>query len=154
MENTYTIFIRNESGGGGSGSREANGNAPGKKKADGKKKDAFDSELVKILAQVWAVSAVVRQGVRAGADIVTRNTGNSYIRSVTNEAFSIAKVTMGSIMAGMINPVLGATYGLSSVVNIGFQDEQASWDRRWENENLYRLRERAGVSFNRSRRRI
>lgn len=157
--NTYTIFIRNErlKGGGGGGRaspREAGTAAPGHTATGGQQKENADFALDKALAKVWAASAFIRTGIRAGIGLIGRNMGNSYVRDVTNAAFDIGKIAAGTVVAGMIKPWMAGAYLGGVAIDLLVQAEQANFDRRWENENLTRLRERAGVSFNRSRKRI
>lgn len=92
--------------------------------------------------------------------LVGRNMGNSLVQEKINYGMSVATQVLSS--AGMFglglatgNPIMmvaGVASGINSIINYAKENEQFNYDRGMENVSRQLLMERAGPSFNRSRR--
>lgn len=90
---------------------------------------------------------------------VGRNTSNSLLQEKINYGMSVAGQTLSSVGtfalgAALGNPfmmIAGVTSGINSIINYAKQQEQYNYDKMWESRELVYARERASMSYNRSR---
>lgn len=88
-----------------------------------------------------------------------RNTGNSLVQEKINYGMQLAgqigsSVGMFGLGAALGNPLMmiaGVTSGINTLINYAQQREQFNYERTWESRELVYARERAGMSYNRSR---
>ena len=106
-----------------------------------------------------AATSVAKNIFQWQIGLVGRNTGNSLVQEKINYGMQIAGQIGSS--AGMFglglalgNPLMmlaGVTSGINSLISYVQEREQFNYDRTWESRELVYARERAGMSYNRSR---
>lgn len=150
-DNTYKVIFEDKTSGGsevGGGSAQQ---TTGQSK--GGAADKSKNTLAKTVAKVWSASALVRTGIEATEQIITRNMGNSQVAAKIGAVNSLVTQGIGIGLAFAIGgPVAGGLAIASVGLSYARQAEQFNYDRRWEGYGLQMTYERAGPSFNRSRR--
>lgn len=175
---TWTLLVKVEGAEGGgksnSGAKMAEKKSAGseggsKKTAGGDKSDASDMgwlgeayssyKKIKGFAPVASAIVVSKQLFQWGMNVVFRNRGNSVAQQKFNTAMSFVSKGVaigGSLAAGIatLNPLLiagGVTSAITTAIGLAEEREQYNYERNWESMSLRYARERAGVSYNRSR---
>lgn len=162
---TYEIIIRQ--GGSGGGNASGNGMAPTSGGAQGANTDdkgglqaAYESyKAIKGFAPVAAAVAVGKQIATWQVSVANRNSGNSLMQRKVDIGMQLATQVLtsgGMVLGGLItgNPLLvfgGVTSAIMTGLNYSKEQEQVNYERRWEDMALVYARERAGISYNRSR---
>ena len=163
-EVTYRIILENATGGGGSYSGIALGGGVGGEDGNpsdmGWLKRTYNTvEAIKGFAPVAAVGAIGKQLFSWQLDIVYRNNGNALMKQKIDAGFQLAgqaAAAGGLFVAGIAtaNPLLllgAATSAITTAIGYGREYEQYNYERRWEGIGLAYARERAGMSYNKSR---
>ena len=162
---TYEIVIRQ--GGSGGGHASGNGMAPTSGGAQGANTDdkgglqaAYGRyKAIKGFAPVAAAAAVGKQIATWQGSVANRNSGNSLMQRKVDIGMQLATQVLtsgGMVLGGLItgNPLLvfgGVTSAIMTGLNYAKEQEQVNYERRWEDMALVYARERAGISYNRSR---
>lgn len=150
--NSYELIIRNAESGNGAGGASATA-ATGQTIGGGA--DKAKNTLVRTVAQVWSATSLIRTGVEATEQIITRNMGNSQAVAKIGAINSLVTKGVGIGLAFAVGrPLAGGLAIASEGISYGRQVEQYNYDKRWEQVSLQRTFERAGPSFNRSRTRF
>lgn len=116
-------------------------------------------QAIKGFAPVAAVASVGKQIAMWQVSVANRNSGNSLMQRKIDVGMQLATQTLaagGMILGGLItgNPLLvlgGVTSAVTTGLNYAKEQEQVNYERSWENMSLVYARERAGMSYNRSR---
>lgn len=168
---SYEIIIREVSGGNGTGSGASSGNgssAPSNSGGSGKGtpsdtgwlNDIYGAyKAIKGFAPVAAATSVAKHIFQWQVGLVGRNTGNSLVQEKINYGMQLAgqigsSVGVFGLGAALGNPLMmiaGMTSGINTLINYAQQREQFNYERTWESRELVYARERAGMSYNRSR---
>lgn len=169
---SYEILIREvSSGGNGTGSGASSGSgssAPSNSGGSGKGtpsdtgwlNDIYGAyKTIKGFAPIAAATSVAKNIFQWQIGLVGRNTGNSLVQEKINYGMQIAgqigsSVGMFGLGAALGNPLMmiaGVTSGINSLISYVQEREQFNYDRTWESRELVYARERAGMSYNRSR---
>lgn len=168
---SYEIIIREVSGGNGTGSGASSGNgssAPSNSGGSGKGTPSDTGWLNDIygaykaitgFAPVAAATSVAKHIFQWQVGLVGRNTGNSLVQEKINYGMQLAgqigsSVGVFGLGAALGNPLMmiaGVTSGINTLINYAQQREQFNYERTWESRELVYARERAGMSYNRSR---
>ena len=175
---TYELIVKVEGAEGGgksnSGAKMAEKKSAGsgggsKKTAGGDKSDASDMgwlgeayasyKKIKGFATVAGAIVVSKQLFQWGHNVIFRNRGNSVAQQKFNTKMSFVSKGLaigGSFVAGIatMNPLLivgGVTSAITTALGLAEEREQYNYERNWESMSLRYARERAGVSYNRSR---
>lgn len=168
---SYEIIIREVSGGNGTGSGASSGNgssAPSNSGGSGKGtpsdtgwlNDIYGAyKAIKGFAPVAAATSVTKHIFQWQIGLVGRNTGNSLVQEKINYGMQLAgqigsSVGVFGLGAALGNPLMmiaGVTSGINTLINYAQQREQFNYERTWESRELVYARERAGMSYNRSR---
>lgn len=168
---SYEIIIREVSGGNGTGSGASSGNgssAPSNSGGSGKGtpsdtgwlNDIYGAyKAIKGFAPVAAATSVAKHIFQWQVGLVGRNMGNSLVQEKINYGMQLAgqigsSVGVFGLGAALGNPLMmiaGVTSGINTLINYAQQREQFNYERTWESRELVYARERAGMSYNRSR---
>lgn len=149
MENTYKLIIEDTRGGESAGGQSGTSSTG---QASGAAADKSQNTLAKTVAKVWSASALVRTGVEAGEQIISRDMGNERVQAKISAVNSLVTQGVGVGLAFAVGGILGGVAALATVgISYGREVEQYNYNKRWESYSLQRTYERAGPSFNRSR---
>lgn len=168
---SYEIIIREVSGGNGTGSGASSGNGSsalsnsggsgkGTPSDTGWLNDIYGAyKAIKGFAPVAAATSVAKHIFQWQIGLVGRNTGNSLVQEKINYGMQLAgqigsSVGVFGLGAALGNPLMmiaGVTSGINTLINYAQQREQFNYERTWESRELVYARERAGMSYNRSR---
>ena len=168
---SYEIIIREVSGGNGTGSGASSGNgssAPSDSGGSGKGtpsdtgwlNDIYGAyKAIKGFAPVAAATSVAKHIFQWQVGLVGRNTGNSLVQEKINYGMqlagqigsSVGGVGLGAALGNPLMMIAGVTSGINTLINYAQQREQFNYERTWESRELVYARERAGMSYNRSR---
>lgn len=146
MDNNYQIIIKSEIGGGKS-----------KMQVGGAKADEGTSATNGI-QDIWkkaksiGVVAIGAQIVSYATSRVGVETGNQQLQDEINGWTSVVKKSIAIGGAFLVNPILGFTALASTAVSFGTQAHTFNYEHNMENIALKQVRERGGISLNRSRR--
>lgn len=168
---SYEIIIREVSGSGGTGSgtpsgggspapSDSGGSGKGTPSDTGWLNDIYGAyKTIKGFAPIVAATSVAKNIFQWQIGLVGRNTGNSLVQEKINYGMQLAgqissSVGMFGLGAALGNPLMmiaGVTSGINTLINYAQQQEQFNYERTWESRELVYARERAGMSYNRSR---
>lgn len=171
---SYEIIIREVSGGAKSGAPSegsaaqtvpsmpsgGGGNGKGTPSDTGWLNDIYGAyKAIKGFAPVAAAGSVAKNIFQWQIGLVGRNTGNALVQEKINYGMQLAGQTLSSV--GMVglgaalgNPLMiiaGMTSGINTLIGYAKQQEQFNYEHTWESRELVYVRERAGMSYNRSR---
>ena len=159
---SYEIIIREVSGGNGTGSGTPSGGggtpAPSDSGGSGKGTPS-DTGWLNGFAPIAEATSVAKNIFHWQIGLVGRNTGNSLVQEKINYSMQLAgqissSVGMFGLGAALGNPLMmiaGVTSGINTLIGYAQQREQFNYERTWESRELVYARERAGMSYNRSR---
>ena len=169
---SYEIIIREASGSGGTGSgtpsggggtpapSDSGGSGKGTPSNTGWLNDIYGAyKTIKGFAPIAAATSMAKNIFQWQIGLVGRNTGNSLVQEKINYGMQLAgqigsSVGMFGLGAALGNPLMmiaGVTSGINTLINYAQQREQFNYERTWESRELVYARERAGMSYNRSR---
>lgn len=116
-------------------------------------------KAIKGFAPVAATAGITGSIFQWQISLVGRNTGNSLVQDKINYGMQLAGQIgssvgifgLGAALGSPLMMIAGVTSGISTLINYAKQREQFNYERTWESRELVYARERAGMSYNRSR---
>lgn len=114
-------------------------------------KNSVISKFGKTLATGYASTALLRQAVHSEIGLISVETGNSYEQRVMEGTMSVAESAIGLGLTFAVSRVAGVVALAGKAISTGYEARRRSEEIAIQDLNAQYVRNRAGLSFNRSR---